>query len=217
MLAAVPPAPNPFRTTETEGAAMTPVPTRTRPQPHRRTGAPTVTVTIEIPADDPRLVRRLTAALAGIGQSRITVAPDLPALEATQPEAVPPAEPKAAPALVIDVPGREVLLRGAPVALTRLEFELLAFLARYPGMVHTRAELLQYVWETPDTGLAGRTVDVHVRRLRSKLGEFDELVGTVRGVGYRFARSREVAYRTGTASPAADRLLGIEFPPSKNS
>ncbi|MDA1383664.1 MULTISPECIES: winged helix-turn-helix domain-containing protein [Glycomyces] len=196
---------------------MTPVPTRTRPQPHRRTGAPTVTVTIEIPADDPRLVRRLTAALAGIGQSRITVAPDVPALEAAQPEAAPPAGPKAAPALVIDVPGREVLLRGAPVALTRLEFELLAFLARYPGMVHTRAELLQYVWETPDTGLAGRTVDVHVRRLRSKLGEFDELVGTVRGVGYRFARSREVEYRTGTASPAADRLLGIEFPPSKNS
>lgn len=217
MLAPVPPAPNPFRTTETEGAAMTPVPTRTRPQPHRRTGAPTVTVTIEIPADDPRLVRRLTAALAGIGQSRITVAPDLTVPEAAQPEAPPPAEPKAAPALVIDVPGREVLLRGAPIALTRLEFELLAFLARYPGMVHTRAELLQYVWETPDTGLAGRTVDVHVRRLRSKLGEFDELVGTVRGVGYRFARSREVEYRTGTASPAADRLLGIEFPPSKNS
>ena len=217
MLAAVPPAPNPFRTTETEGAAMTPVPTRTRPQPHRRTGAPTVTVTIEIPADDPRLVRRLTAALAGIGQSRVTVVPDPTVVEATEPEAAPSAPPKAAPALVIDVPGREVLLRGAPVALTRLEFELLAFLARYPGMVHTRAELLQYVWETPDTGLAGRTVDVHVRRLRSKLGEFDELVGTVRGVGYRFARSREVEYRTGTASPAADRLLGIEFPPSKNS
>jgi DNA-binding response OmpR family regulator len=88
-----------------------------------------------------------------------------------------------------------------------LEFELLAFLARYPGMVHTRAELLQYVWETPDTGIPGRTVDVHVRRLRSKLGEFDELVGTVRGVGYRFTRSRQVEYRTGTASPAADRLL----------
>jgi DNA-binding winged helix-turn-helix (wHTH) protein len=217
MLDVVPPAPNPFRTTETEGAAMTPVPTRTRPQPHRRAGAPTVTVTIEIPADDPRLVRRLTAALAGIGQSRISIAPDLPVLEAAQPEAAPPAEPKAAPVLVIDVPGREVLLRGEPVALTRLEFELLAFLARYPGMVHTRAELLQYVWETPDTGIPGRTVDVHVRRLRSKLGEFDELVGTVRGVGYRFARSREVEYRTGTTSPAADRVFQADFSASRNS
>ncbi|MFG3342293.1 winged helix-turn-helix domain-containing protein [Glycomyces sp. NPDC048151] len=184
---------------------MTPVQTRTRPQTHRRASAPTLTVTIEIPADDPRLVRRLTAALAGIGQSRVTFAgDDIPA--APQPET------KERPALVIDVPGREVLLRGEAVALTRLEFELLAFLARYPGMVHTRAELLQYVWETPDTGIPGRTVDVHVRRLRAKLGEFDELVGTVRGVGYRFARSRDVEYRTGSASPAADR-----FSASKNS
>jgi DNA-binding response OmpR family regulator len=187
---------------------MTPVSTRTRPQPHRRTGAATVTVTIEIPADDPRLVRRLTAALAGIDQGRVTVAPE---------EAAAPVEPNAKPALVIDVRGREVLLLGEPVALTRLEFELLAFLARYPGTVHTRAELLQYVWETPDTGIPGRTVDVHVRRLRSKLGEFDELVSTVRGVGYRFARSREVEYRIGSASPAADRLLGTEFPTSRNS
>jgi DNA-binding response OmpR family regulator len=190
---------------------MTPVSTRTRPQTHRRPGAPTVTVTIEIPADDPRLVRRLTAALAGLGQGRVTVAGEDPAAPPAAPEAKP------APALVIDVPGREVLLRGAPVALTRLEFELLAFLARYPGMVHTRTELLQYVWETPDTGIPGRTVDVHVRRLRSKLGEFEELVGTVRGVGYRFARSRDVEYRTGSASPAADRLLGTEFPTYRNS
>lgn len=185
---------------------MTPTPIRTRPPVHRRSGLATITVTIEIPADDPRLARRLTAALGVLSQSggRVSVAS-----EGIAPE-IPAAPRTDAPSpLLIDVPGREVLLRGEPVPLTRLEFELLAFLARYPGMVHTRAELLQYVWETPDTGIPGRTVDVHVRRLRSKLGEFDELVGTVRGVGYRFARSPEVEYRTGSASPAADRLLSI--------
>ncbi|MDN3242599.1 winged helix-turn-helix domain-containing protein [Glycomyces tritici] len=192
---------------------MTPVQTHTRPPVHRRNGLATITVTIEIPADDPRLARRLTAALGVLSQSggRVSVAAEgTPAtLESPAPLAAPPSAPQPRPALLIDVPGREVLLHGEPIALTRLEFELLAFLARYPGMVHTRAELLQYVWETPDAGIPGRTVDVHVRRLRSKLGEFDELVGTVRGVGYRFTRSRDVEYRTGTASPATDRLLTI--------
>lgn len=199
---------------EREGAVMTSTPIRTRPPVHRRSGLATITVTIEIPADDPRLARRLTAALGVLSQSggRVTVAsegvPAAPEIPAAPPHSS-TAQADAPRPLLIDVPGREVLLRGEPVPLTRLEFELLAFLARYPGMVHTRAELLQYVWETPDTGIAGRTVDVHVRRLRAKLGEFDELVGTVRGVGYRFARSSEVEYRTGSASPAADRLLSI--------
>ncbi|GAA2147039.1 winged helix-turn-helix domain-containing protein [Glycomyces algeriensis] len=191
---------------------MTPVQTHTRPPVHRRNGLATITVTIEIPADDPRLARRLTAALGVLSQSggRISVASEgAPAAPESPAALAAPSAPQSPPALLIDVPGREVLVRGESIALTRLEFELLAFLARYPGMVHTRAELLQYVWETPDTGIPGRTVDVHVRRLRSKLGEFDELVGTVRGVGYRFTRSRDVEYRTGAASPAADRLLTI--------
>jgi DNA-binding response OmpR family regulator len=168
-----------------------------------------ITVTIEIPADDPRLARRLTAALGVLAQSggRVSVAAE------GEPAAPPEApEPPRTPALVIDAPGREVLVHGEVIALTRLEFELLAFLARYPGMVHTRAELLQYVWETPDAGIPGRTVDVHVRRLRAKLGEFDGLVATVRGVGYRFTRSREVEYRTGSAPPEPARVSS-----SKNS
>jgi DNA-binding response OmpR family regulator len=185
---------------------MTPVQTHTRPPVHRRSGLATITVTVEIPADDPRLARRLTAALGVLSQGggRVSVASEgVPATLIETPAAAP------APALVIDVPGREVLLHGEAVALTRLEFELLAFLARYPGMVHTRAELLQFVWDTPDTGIPGRTVDVHVRRLRAKLGEFDALVATVRGVGYRLTRSPLVEYRTGSASPADDRLLTI--------
>jgi DNA-binding response OmpR family regulator len=181
---------------------MTPVPTRTRPPVHRRPGTAHITVTIEIPADDPRLARRLTAALGVLAQSggRVSIATD------GGPAAPEAPEPPRAAALVIDVPGREVLVHGEPIALTRLEFDLLAFLARYPGMVHTRAELLQYVWDTPEAGIPGRTVDVHVRRLRAKLGAFDALVATVRGVGYRFTRSRDVEYRTGSASPVEDRF-----------
>lgn len=181
---------------------MTPVQTRTRPPAHRR-AATTITVTVEIPADDPRLARRLTAALGVLAQSGSRVAL---AAEAAGPIPPEPARAAAPAALVIDVPGREVTVHGQPVALTRLEFELLAFLARHPGTVHTRAELLHYVWETPDIGLPGRTVDVHIRRLRAKLGEFDTLVTTVRGVGYRFTRSADVEYRT---APAHDRLLTI--------
>ncbi|WP_051704399.1 winged helix-turn-helix domain-containing protein [Glycomyces sp. NRRL B-16210] len=190
---------------------MTPVQTRTRPPVLRRSGTATITVTVEIPADDPRLARRLTSALSVLAQQggRVAVTSDgvpSPALEAPDPTYQ--AERK--PTLVIDVPGREVTIHGEAIPLTRLEFELLAFLARYPGMVHTRTELLQYVWDTPDTGLPGRTVDVHVRRLRAKLAEFDALVATVRGVGYRFTRSRDVEYRIGSgANPAEDRLLSI--------
>lgn len=186
---------------------MTPVQTRTRPPVHRRGGLATITVTVEIPADDPRLARRLTAALGVLAQGggRVAMTADeLPAAIEL------PVEAERTAALVIDVPGREVRIHGEPVALTRLEFALLAFLARYPGMVHTRPELLQYVWDTPDTGLPGRTVDVHVRRLRAKLAEFDELVATVRGVGYRFTRSKDVEYRAAAGiSPAEDRLLNI--------
>src|SRR6202035_1041801 len=66
------------------------------------------------------------------------------------------------------------------------EFELLKFLAQHPGRVFTRAQLLQEVWGYDYFG-GTRTVDVHVRRLRAKLGaENEALIGTVRNVGYRF-------------------------------
>jgi DNA-binding response OmpR family regulator len=70
--------------------------------------------------------------------------------------------------------------------LTFKEFELLKFLAQHPGRVFTRAQLLQEVWGYDYFG-GTRTVDVHVRRLRAKLGsEHEALIGTVRNVGYRF-------------------------------
>ncbi len=81
-------------------------------------------------------------------------------------------------------------MRGRTLDLTFKEFELLKFLAQHPGRVFTRAVLLQEVWGYDYFG-GTRTVDVHVRRLRAKLGpEHEALIGTVRNVGYRFVPER---------------------------
>jgi DNA-binding response OmpR family regulator len=75
---------------------------------------------------------------------------------------------------------------GRVLDLTFKEFELLKYLAQHPGRVFTRHQLLQEVWGYDYFG-GTRTVDVHVRRLRAKLGtEHEALIGTVRNVGYRF-------------------------------
>ena len=77
-------------------------------------------------------------------------------------------------------------VKGRVLDLTFKEFELLKFLVQHPGRVFTRAQLLQEVWGYDYYG-GTRTVDVHVRRLRAKLGpEHEALIGTVRNVGYRF-------------------------------
>ena len=77
-------------------------------------------------------------------------------------------------------------LNGRVLDLTFKEFELLKYLAQHPGRVFTRQQLLQEVWGYDYFG-GTRTVDVHVRRLRAKLGpEHETLIGTVRNVGYRF-------------------------------
>lgn len=84
-------------------------------------------------------------------------------------------------------------LRGRVLDLTFKEFELLKYLAQHPGRVFTRQQLLQEVWGYDYFGGA-RTVDVHVRRLRAKLGaEHEWLIGTVRNVGYRFVTDRGYA------------------------
>ncbi|KGN34328.1 transcriptional regulator [Knoellia sinensis KCTC 19936] len=88
--------------------------------------------------------------------------------------------------LVIDEATYSVKLRGNALDLTYKEFELLKYLAQHPGRVFTRAQLLQEVWGYDYFG-GTRTVDVHVRRLRAKLGvDYETLIGTVRNVGYRF-------------------------------
>ncbi len=91
--------------------------------------------------------------------------------------------------LSINVETYQVTVGGRVLDLTYKEFELLRFLIQRPGRVFTRSALLQEVWGYNFYG-GTRTVDVHVRRLRAKLGpEFENLIETVRGVGYRAADS----------------------------
>jgi DNA-binding response OmpR family regulator len=91
--------------------------------------------------------------------------------------------------VVIDERTYTAKLKGRVLDLTFKEFELLKYLAQHPGRVFTRSQLLQEIWGYDYFG-GTRTVDVHIRRLRSKLGpEFEAIIGTVRNVGYRFATS----------------------------
>jgi DNA-binding response OmpR family regulator len=88
--------------------------------------------------------------------------------------------------LVVDPNNYTARLHGKPIDLAYKEFELLKYLVQHPGRVFTRAQLLQEVWGYDYYG-GTRTVDVHIRRLRAKLGgEYEYLIGTVRNVGYRF-------------------------------
>lgn len=94
--------------------------------------------------------------------------------------------------LRIDPRSRRVVRCDRPVPLTRLEFDLLHFLCAYPGQVHRRDTLMAQVWGTEPVG-ASRTIDVHIRRLRVKLGPDGDLIATVRGIGYRFDGAHRVA------------------------
>ena len=87
--------------------------------------------------------------------------------------------------VVIDEASYSAKVHGKPLDLTYKEFELLRFLAAHPSRVFTREQLLSEVWGYDYFG-GTRTVDVHVRRLRAKLGDQESLIGTVRNVGYRF-------------------------------
>ncbi|MFD5213081.1 DNA-binding response regulator [Microbacterium sp. NPDC058345] len=87
--------------------------------------------------------------------------------------------------ITIDEQSYSAKLHGRPLDLTYKEFQLLHFLATHPSRVFTREQLLSDVWGYDYFG-GTRTVDVHVRRLRAKLGEAEQIIGTVRNVGYRF-------------------------------
>jgi DNA-binding response OmpR family regulator len=97
-------------------------------------------------------------------------------------------EPLEAGDLRIDFDRRAVTVRGEPVELTYVEFEILAALARSPGRVHTREMLLEHIWGE-SVYREPRTIDVHIRHLREKIEDDPASPGylfTVRGVGYRF-------------------------------
>ena len=109
--------------------------------------------------------------------------------------------------LTIDEATYSARLRGRSLDLTFKEFELLKYLAQHPGRVFTRAQLLQEVWGYDYFG-GTRTVDVHVRRLRAKLGtDHEALIGTVRNVGYKFVLpqvDRAAAHAEADESESAD-------------
>ncbi|GAB6897394.1 response regulator transcription factor [Kineosporia succinea] len=116
------------------------------------------------PADDPELRTPL-----GTGDAPVT----------EEPPGLSPDE------IVIDVSSRTVVKGGTAIALTRKEFDLLALLARHPGVVFRREQIISEVWQSTWDGL-GRTLEVHVAAVRSKTGS-PGLIETVRGVGYRLA------------------------------
>ncbi|HEY8533453.1 MAG TPA: winged helix-turn-helix domain-containing protein [Micromonospora sp.] len=185
-----------------------------RPASARRSTAPstpTLTVTLSIPlADEDQLTppaRRLLEAArellergegAVVGPAPQPASPQpsedkeelaspsaLPAPRRSSSPPEPTAQPRKRPGLHILAASRSVLLDGKPLPLTRLEFDLLLHFVQNPRRVFTRLQLLTAVWGYEHTGV--RTVDVHIRRLRVKVGERIPLITTVYGVGYRLA------------------------------
>lgn len=130
-----------------------------------------------------RAVEDLVRAVAPDVVTRVSVEePPRPRLHAA-PEPAPPARPESP--VELDLGSRTLTVDGEPVELTRREFDLLAYLTQRRAVALSRRELMNAVWQTGY--LAGdRTVDVHVRRLRVKLGRHAERLTTLRGFGYRF-------------------------------
>ncbi|AGW40459.1 transcriptional regulator [Leifsonia xyli subsp. cynodontis DSM 46306] len=114
-------------------------------------------------------------------------------------------EDRASSGVVIDISRKRLVLDNQPVALTYKEFELLQYLVLREGRTIERVELISSLWAAADEDEVPneRTIDVHVRRLRSKLGRYEDIVRTVRGVGYRFDRHADVSIRHASA-PSPD-------------
>jgi len=106
--------------------------------------------------------------------------------------------------VVVDISRKRVILDNETAALTYKEFELLQYLVLREGRTIDRAEIINSLWNADDEETPNeRTIDVHVRRLRAKLGRYEDIVRTVRGVGYRFDRHADVSIRQAT-TPSPD-------------
>ncbi|MBW8870959.1 MAG: winged helix-turn-helix transcriptional regulator [Leifsonia sp.] len=114
-------------------------------------------------------------------------------------------EDRAASGVVVDISRKRLVLDNQTVALTYKEFELLQYLVLREGRTIERSELISSLWSAADEDEIPneRTIDVHVRRLRAKLGRYEDIVRTVRGVGYRFDRHADVSIRYASA-PSPD-------------
>jgi DNA-binding winged helix-turn-helix (wHTH) protein len=112
---------------------------------------------------------------------------------------------RAAGGVVVDISRKRVILDNETAALTYKEFELLQYLVLREGRTIDRSELISSLWNSADEDETPneRTIDVHVRRLRAKLGRYEDIVRTVRGIGYRFDRHADVSIRQAT-TPSPD-------------
>ncbi|WP_410809396.1 winged helix-turn-helix domain-containing protein [Micromonospora sp. 067-2] len=168
-------------------------------RPARQRTGPTLTITLDLAPGpvSPRLARlvQLLGELAESGEDRLRAVDELP--PGPRPVPGPAAAPRDEASVVDDAEqvhifaGSRVVRRGDRVIpLTRIEYELLLFLAERPRRVFTRLQLLSNVWGYEHA--VARTVDVHVRRLRAKLAD-GPVVTTVYGVGYRLADEARIS------------------------
>lgn len=117
-----------------------------------------------------------------------------------------PAEPKRVLSVVIDISRKRVTIDGDVAPLTFKEFSLLQFLVLREGQTVRRELIIAALWAAGDDDIPNsRTIDVHVRRLRSKLGRYEHIVRTARGTGYRFDRHADVTILYGEA-PSPDMI-----------
>jgi DNA-binding winged helix-turn-helix (wHTH) protein len=182
---------------------------------HRRSRGPAaaeLTVTLQITVTGTALpavaaqilaeIQELAERLTGTGVTVTPITESAPVLDPPQPSGADTTQVAGidvhAPGLYIWPAGRAVWRDGAPVQFTRREFDLLLFLCEHPRRVFNRDQLLDLVWGR-DSGSGSRTVDVHIRRLRKKLG--DDLVATVRRVGYRLDEQVQFAIVEEPAGP----------------
>jgi DNA-binding winged helix-turn-helix (wHTH) protein len=108
--------------------------------------------------------------------------------------------------IVLDLSRKRLTIDGDTAPLTYREFELLQHLVLREGRTVARADIIGTLWGEGDTDIPNeRTIDVHIRRLRAKLGEYGDIVRTIRGSGYRFDRHADVVIRYGTG-PSPDRF-----------
>ena len=164
-------------------------------------------------------LRRVTAELVPAAETYAAVAfapagaggrdLDIVRRALTERAATPRSEPTAVrrrTGIVLDLSRKRLTIDGDTAPLTYREFELLQHLVLREGRTVARADIIGTLWGEGDTDIPNeRTIDVHIRRLRAKLGEYGGIVRTIRGSGYRFDRHADVVIRYGTG-PSPDRF-----------